>query len=132
MEHPHSVLYPFQPLTQFTSEPVEIHVAKSEVGVVTASLSHLNDDILNYITEHYPDATIARAGSSLKAMMVAEGLADAQPVINGQMKLWDLAAGQAIVEGAGGFVTRPDGSAVNYQVTELFVGDFVTRATKSL
>ncbi len=50
------------------SEPVEIHVAKSEVGGVTASLSHLNDDILNYIAEHYPDATRHRDVDVLKGV----------------------------------------------------------------
>ena len=107
---------------------VPIRVATEETGVVTASLSHLNDEITSYISEHYPTAKITRAGSSLKAMMVAEGLADAQPAINTQMKLWDLAAGHAIVEGAGGYVSRLDGSAINYQSTSLLIGDFITRS----
>lgn len=115
------------------SEPEVIHVATTPTNTVTVSLSHLNDDTEHYIATHYPHATLTRAGSSLKAMMIAEGLADAQPVISGQMKLWDLAAGHAIVVGAGGFVTRPDGNAVNYQPTDtLLVGDFVTRATEAL
>ena len=114
-------------------EPEVVQVAPEPTNIVTASLSHLNEATERYIGQHYPDATIARAGSSLKAMMVAEGLADAQPVLGGQMKLWDLAAGHAIVVGAGGFVTRPDGNAVNYQPTDtLLVGDFVTRATGAL
>lgn len=114
------------------NDAVPIQVAAEPTNIVAASISHLNEDITKYIDEHYPTATIARAGSSLKAMMVAEGLADAQPAINTPMKLWDLAAGQAIVEGAGGYVTRLDGSEINYHSTSLFIGDFVTRSHEKL
>ena len=41
------------------------------------------------------------------------------------MRLWDLAAGQAILEGAGGSVKRPDGSPIDYHLDNLLVGDFV-------
>ena len=42
-------------------------------------------------------------GSSLKLCLVAEGLADLYPRL-GPTSEWDTAAGQAVVEGAGGRV----------------------------
>ena len=48
------------------------------------------------------------AGSSLKFCLVAEGEADVYPRFGPTME-WDTAAGQAVLEAAGGRVTLPDG-----------------------
>jgi 3'(2'), 5'-bisphosphate nucleotidase len=44
------------------------------------------------------------AGSALKFCLLAEGKADLYPRLGGRMREWDSAAGQAVLEGAGGSV----------------------------
>jgi len=44
------------------------------------------------------------------------------------MKTWDIAAGHAIIEGAGGLMTRPNGDRIVYESKSVFAGDFVARA----
>ena len=52
------------------------------------------------------------AGSSLKFCLVAEGDADLYQV--GRTMEWDTAAGQAVLEAAGGRVTTLDGDPFRY------------------
>jgi 3'(2'), 5'-bisphosphate nucleotidase len=64
-------------------------------------------------------------GSSLKFCRIAEGAADLYPRF-GPTSEWDTAAGQALVEAAGGQVTRPDGRRLLYNCREsLRNGDFL-------
>lgn len=107
---------------------VPIHVSEERVGVVLGSRTDSNIQTTSYIDEHYPDSEIRAVGSQLKLPQIAEGLADAYPRIDGPLHLWDLAAGQAILEGAGGSITRPDGSLVDYHSSSLLVGSFVAKA----
>jgi 3'(2'), 5'-bisphosphate nucleotidase len=54
------------------------------------------------------------AGSSIKLCLVADGTADLYPRL-GPTSEWDIAAGQAVVEAAGGQVVRlSDGQALSY------------------
>jgi len=73
-----------------------------------ASRSHLSDETSSYLEtlkkEHGGIRTIS-AGSSLKFCLVAEGTADVYPRFAPTME-WDTAAGQAIVEHAGGAVLK--------------------------
>ena len=71
---------------------------------VLVSHSHINEDIqkyLNEIEQTYQEFSLGRAGSSLKICKIAEGKADLYPRLGTTME-WDTAAGQAILEGAGG------------------------------
>jgi len=73
---------------------------------VVASRSHLNQDTENFLNSlDYPE--IVSKGSSLKLLMVAEGLADIYPRYAPTME-WDTAAAQIIVEEAGGQVLQKD------------------------
>jgi 3'(2'), 5'-bisphosphate nucleotidase len=108
--------------------PQPMHVPKQAVGVVLASRMNPEPTTTAYIQEHYANAAIKQVGSQLKLPYIAEGLADACPRFNTTMHPWDLAAGQAILEGAGGKVTRPDGSAIDYHDGSLLVGDFIASA----
>ena len=64
-------------------------------------------------------------GSSLKFCLIAEGNADLYPRF-GPTCEWDTAAGQAILEAAGGHVTRLDGHRLRYNCRQsLLNGDFV-------
>lgn len=80
---------------------------------VVASRSHLNQDTAEYIDQlraSHPDLEMISAGSALKICLVAEGLADEYPRFAPTME-WDTGAGHAIVEGAGGRLTLPDGKS---------------------
>ncbi|HSX05441.1 MAG TPA: 3'(2'),5'-bisphosphate nucleotidase CysQ [Candidatus Saccharimonadales bacterium] len=102
-----------------------IHVSPSRLGVVLGSRSHPDEATDRYIAEHYPAAEIRSVGSQLKLTHVAEGLADAYPRMDSYLHSWDLAAGHAILLGAGGKLQRPDGSAITYDSSRSSMGSFV-------
>ncbi len=109
-------------------EPAPIHVAHNRTGVVLGSPTAYNHETSVYVARHYPEHEVKTVGSQLKLPYIAEGLADAYPRINGPLHLWDLAAGHAILLGAGGSVTRPDGSPIDYHIPNLLVGDFIAKS----
>ena len=59
------------------------------------------------MAQHHP------MGSSLKFCRIAEGLADVYPRLGG-IREWDMAAGHAILQAAGGTVTALDGARLRY------------------
>ena len=65
------------------------------------SRSHLDDQTKAMVDEY--QARMLQAGSALKLAYVAEGLVDVYPRL-GPTMLWDVAAGQCIIEEAGGQV----------------------------
>ena len=65
-------------------------------------------------------------GSSLKLCVVAEGKADLYPRLGPTME-WDTAAGHAVVEAAGGTVTRVDGTPLEYNKENLLNPYFVVK-----
>ena len=71
-------------------------------------------------------------GSSLKFCLMAEGNAELYPRF-GPTSEWDTAAGQAVLEAAGGHVTRMDGHRLRYNCREgLINGDFVAFSHSSV
>lgn len=71
-------------------------------------------------------------GSSLKFCRLAEGALDVYPRF-GPTSEWDTAAGQAILEGAGGVVLDPAGRPFRYnQRDSLLNGDFIALGDPSL
>jgi 3'(2'), 5'-bisphosphate nucleotidase len=65
------------------------------------------------LLQRFPDAALTQLPGALKFCRVAEGLADAYPR-SMPCSAWDIAAGQALVEAAGGVVLAEDGSALRY------------------
>lgn len=102
-----------------------LHVAAEPTGVVYGSISHPNNETSEYIAANFAAAKIEECGSQLKFMKIAAGLGDAYPRLSTTMRIWDVAAGHAIVEGAGGTVTRPDGAPITYESPDFYIGDFV-------
>jgi len=71
------------------------------------------------------DAVAVPLGSSLKFCRLAEGALDIYPRF-GPTSEWDTAAGQAILQGAGGVVLDLDGEPLRYNQREsLLNGDFI-------
>jgi 3'(2'), 5'-bisphosphate nucleotidase len=91
---------------------------------VVGSRSHASAETSAYLEQIGPHV-MSSIGSSLKFCLVAEGSADLYPRF-GPTSEWDTAAGQAVLEAAGGQVTRPDGHRLRYNCREsLLNGDFV-------
>ena len=81
-----------------------------DVFTVVASRSHLTEETKAYVSEiekQVGKIQFVSRGSSLKLCMVAEGAAELYPRFAPTSE-WDTAAGQAIVENAGGKVVVPD------------------------
>jgi 3'(2'), 5'-bisphosphate nucleotidase len=75
---------------------------------VIGSRSHMSletEQFINDLKAKYKEVDFLAAGSSLKFCLIAEGKAEVYPRFGPTME-WDTAAGQAIVEQAGGRVLR--------------------------
>jgi 3'(2'), 5'-bisphosphate nucleotidase len=90
-----------------------------------ASRSHL-DPQTQVLMKALPQATLIQIGSSVKFCWIADGKADLYPRL-APTHDWDIAAGHAILQAAGGNVTSPDGSPVVYGTKELLIPAFVGR-----
>ena len=78
--------------------------------VIAGSRSHASPELesfVNNMKKTHGEVDFVPAGSSLKFCLVAEGRADLYPRLGPTME-WDTAAGQIIVEEAGGSVQRTD------------------------
>jgi len=109
-------------------EPAKIQVRKAnpETGLtVVMSRSHPSPELDAYLK----DVKVAEGlpvGSSLKLCVVAEGKADLYPRLGPTME-WDTAAGHAIVEAAGGTVTKVDGAPLRYNKENLLNPYFIVK-----
>ena len=84
-----------------------------EAGVTAiASKSHRTPETDLWLDKHKVNETLG-AGSSLKFCLIAAGEADLYPRMGRTME-WDTAAGQAVVEAAGGRVLTEEGTPLLY------------------
>jgi 3'(2'), 5'-bisphosphate nucleotidase len=103
--------------------PIQVSTPQVPVRVV-GSRSHLSPETATYLARLKPHV-MTGIGSSLKFCLVAEGKADLYPRF-GPTSEWDTAAGQALLEAAGGHVTRLDGHRLRYNCRESVInGDFL-------
>jgi len=102
-----------------------IQVAPPAVPLrVVGSRSHQSSELAAYLAS-LPRHQLLGVGSALKFCLLAEGNADLYPRF-GPTSEWDTAAGQALLEAAGGYVTRMDGHRLRYNCRESIInGDFV-------
>lgn len=98
---------------------------------VATGRRHNDKDIDRLVLGDVP-IEVTRKGSSVKFCDIAEGIADVYPRL-GPTSEWDTAAGQCIVEQAGGKVVDLQGRALRYNTKEsllnpdfLVFGDFVS------
>jgi 3'(2'), 5'-bisphosphate nucleotidase len=92
---------------------------------VLGSRSHGHPDLERRLEALAPTA-LRPVGSSIKLCLIADGNADLYPRL-GPTSEWDIAAGQAVVEAAGGQVVRlPDGLPLRYNAgTDYLNPDFL-------
>ncbi|MEM9669259.1 MAG: 3'(2'),5'-bisphosphate nucleotidase CysQ [Pseudomonadota bacterium] len=81
-----------------------------------ASKSHRTPETDAFL-DKFEIGDVISAGSSLKFCLIAAGEADLYPRMGRTME-WDTAAGQAVVEAAGGRVLQADGAPLLYGKTE--------------
>lgn len=91
---------------------------------VLGSKSHRGNSLDDMLAKLGPHRLIG-VGSSLKFCLVAEGSADLYPRL-GPTSEWDTAAGQAVVECAGGQVTDLQGRPLRYNARDTLINpDFI-------
>ena len=95
---------------------------------ILASKSHLNAETLSYI-EQLGSHVLLRVGSSLKFCRIAEGNADVYARLAPTCE-WDTAAGQAVLEAAGGHVFTLDGCPLLYGKSSVLNPYFIASSAK--
>lgn len=91
--------------------------------VAVASRSHRSPETDAFLNAHNITDCIS-AGSSLKFCLIAAGEADVYPRFGPTME-WDTAAGQAVLEAAGGIVLTPEGEVFAYSKNDHRNGNFI-------
>jgi 3'(2'), 5'-bisphosphate nucleotidase len=93
-------------------QPIRARPRPAAGLVAVASRSHLDAGTEAFLGT-LPVGERRSIGSSLKFCLVAQGEADVYPRLAPTME-WDTAAGQAVLEAAGGRVAAPDGTPFRY------------------
>ncbi len=93
-------------------EPIACRPCPADGAVAMVSRSHRSPETETWLAGR-AIAEMRDAGSSLKFCTLAEGAADLYPRLGRTME-WDIAAGHAVLEAAGGSVTCLDGSPFLY------------------
>ncbi len=105
--------------------------ARAGTFTAIASRSHMSSETSSFLEglkKEHGGIEIVSAGSSLKFCLVAEGTADIYPRFAPTME-WDTAAGQAIVEQAGGSVLQyGTGGPLSYNKENLLNPWFIVRS----
>ncbi len=93
-------------------QSISVRNAPADGLTVVASRSHMDAATSDYLATRSVKS-LSSAGSSLKFCLIAAGKADLYPRFGRTME-WDTAAGQAVLEAAGGKVLNLDQSPLTY------------------
>ena len=113
-----------------TRRPLLTRLPPAEGLTVLASRSHGDQATLNAFLADQHVARFRPAGSSLKLCLLAAGEADLYPRFGRTME-WDIAAGQAVLEAAGGWVEDLQGRPLRYGKPGFENPDFVARGRRA-
>jgi 3'(2'), 5'-bisphosphate nucleotidase len=118
------------PLDVTQARRIAARAAPKDGLTVIASRTHRDTKAEEYLRK-YRIANLMAAGSSLKFCLVAAGEADLYPR-HGRTMEWDTAAGQAVLEAAGGSVKTLDGARLLYgKIAQRFANPyFVARGAE--
>ena len=108
------------------AEPIFARPVPAEGAVVVHSRSHADEAQLAAYVGALAKAERRVSGSSIKFCLLAAGEADLYPRFGRTME-WDTAAGQAVLEAAGGHVATRDGAALAYGKPGFVNPDFFAR-----
>lgn len=113
-------------------EPVKIKTRKWKDKTIVAVGHHYKVEKLQAILEKFGEYEILTMGSALKFCLLADGRADFYPRL-GQTYEWDTAAGQIIVEEAGGAVIDLDFKPLRYNTKDSLINPpFMALGSKNL
>jgi len=111
------------PLDTETAQRIRVRRPPPDGLVAVVSRTHRDLQTEQFL-EAYQIGNLLSAGSSLKFCLVATGEADLYPR-HGTTMEWDTAAGQAVLEAAGGSVTTLEGEPLTYgKAARRFVNPF--------
>tara|TARA_B100000989_G_scaffold298086_2_gene286018 strand:- start:449 stop:1279 length:831 start_codon:yes stop_codon:yes gene_type:complete len=99
---------------------------------VLVSRSHLNSKTLTFVDKislNRPVGKLIKMGSSLKICKLAQGLASIYPRFE-STKIWDTAAGHAILNFAGGSIKSVFGEELIYNHNKIDNPDFIAKKIK--
>ncbi len=103
-------------LSRLKQRKLEVRAANPEGLTALVSLSHLDPETEAFLAK-LKIAKRSSAGSSIKFLAIARGEADVYPRFGRTME-WDTAAGQAVLEAAGGKVLTTAGEPLRYGKSE--------------
>jgi 3'(2'), 5'-bisphosphate nucleotidase len=111
--------------------PIHVRVPATAPLTVAASRSH-RDERTEAFMQRMGEIEPVGIGSSLKFCRLAEGQMDVYPRF-GPTSEWDTAAGQAVLEAAGGAVFDPRGRPLRYNQRDTILnGDFIAIGDSAL
>ncbi len=103
--------------------PIRVRPWPQHEAIVLISRSHLDTQTQAYIAR-LPQPRTVPCGSAVKFCRIAEGSADLYPRL-APTHDWDVAAGHALIEAAGGRVLASDGKPIRYGTPELLIPGFI-------
>ena len=109
---------------ELNDEEINTRTPSKEGLDIMVSRSHLDEDKMRDFLSDYKIRSFIKAGSSLKICRVAAGKADLYPRLGPTME-WDIAAAHAVLNAAGGKITKIDGSDFNYGKETLKNTEFI-------
>jgi 3'(2'), 5'-bisphosphate nucleotidase len=107
-------------------ESIAVRAVPKTGAIVVHSRSHADEQELDSYIAALPQAERRVSGSSIKFCLLAAGEADLYPRFGRTME-WDTAAGQAVLEAAGGSVATLAGTPLRYGKRGFENPDFVAR-----
>ena len=107
------------------AKPVKIHVNNKTENLTTlVSRFHSNEIEQNTIKKHADKIKHQKTiGATLKGCIIARGLAEMSYRFSSNTKEWDTCAMQVIVEQAGGYLLKFDGTPIRYNREDVYNHD---------
>lgn len=113
----------YKKLNNNPPEKMHTHPLPKNKPVIIASRRHAENKLLQDFFAKYPNHTLLSRGSAIKFGLIAEGIADIYPRF-GETYYWDTAAGQCIVQEAGGKVVDTNGQPLRYNAERPYLNPF--------
>ena len=107
------------------SKPVQIHVNDKTKDLTTLTSNfHHNQNEIDTLRKH--SDVISKemhVGATIKGCLIASGKAEHHYRYSSNTKEWDTCAMQAVVENAGGFILKFDGTPIRYNREDVYNRD---------
>jgi 3'(2'), 5'-bisphosphate nucleotidase len=113
-----------------TRTPIRTRPQPTHGAIALVSRFH-RDAATDAFLDRFADVQRLVVGAALKFCRIAEGGADIYARM-GAMSEWDLAAGHALVEAAGGSMTGPKGEPLRYGRPDFRIASFLARGDRTV